>query len=847
MLYLATNVIDLIDQEDEEIAPGEYYDFLWNRLRAIKKDITQQDLKSESSVLLMERCARFHIYSAHRFIEEEMGVFDTKMNNENLVKTMRSLKDLYDDLSLHNGIQCPNEAEFRCYDILLNLCNGEMLRSISKIKSSIRNSEPVKFALRVHQAFTSNNFVKFFNLMKETTLLNACIMHRYFGLMRYSAFQLLKKAFTTASQREELLPKHYIFDLLCFEEDDEFDEFCRQIEIEIDDNENVVLRREIRTQVFLPTGHTSRRSIEYIDAKKGRKRLSEIIYNEKMNENPYRKYALQTSFDENGQLLDGQIKLDNQTVKVDQKIVYTFAESKNTKSQETTTSTTNKFASKDKPEKSSSVNFGPAKGLFSQPQNLFNKQSLFTGQQQSSSDQTTLFGKKPTLFGQPTTVTTQQSTNLFSMPSTGANQNLFGNKDSPINTSNLFSEPATTKNLFSKATTQPDQKPVRDKSFHFKIPSNISLPSTTSNLFSNVEQSDKQEFLFKLPDPIPRTQQPEDGGQIKTETKERKLNETQELSSLSASVFQSLLEDVLNDLVSRSVLNVFINDHSIQLTNSILNDVVFELTNELCKSAYSDEKTKLEELRRLIGQTSGEMCRKLIDEQVTQLVSSVARRIYLQELDRFIHTKSELFANSYFEETFEQLVFEICYQTHQTELRERKRIVAYIREKRGWRLAGHYFRHWKRRCDYLKRYRFLRDNFPASRMESSPPVLKRIHSVPDLNAIEQPFKRRLVEINDHHSVLPNSSFASQLNSTRLPQSTRSSMCLDLAKESRIQEELDELREKFKKREKIDELSTKSKLEYAKRALDSLKKVSLTFNRSLEYVRPFLNSSSGHKK
>ena len=56
MLYLATNIMDLIDEDEGLI--GTWYDFLWNRLRAIRKDITQQDLCGLSSVLLMERCVR---------------------------------------------------------------------------------------------------------------------------------------------------------------------------------------------------------------------------------------------------------------------------------------------------------------------------------------------------------------------------------------------------------------------------------------------------------------------------------------------------------------------------------------------------------------------------------------------------------------------------------------------------------------------------------------------------------------------------------------------------------------------------------------------------------------------
>ena len=70
---------------------------------------------------------RFHIYCSHRLCEKEMGVFSPKINNENLTKCLQSLEHFYYDLNNEN-IHCPNEAEFRTYDILLKLNEGDILR-----------------------------------------------------------------------------------------------------------------------------------------------------------------------------------------------------------------------------------------------------------------------------------------------------------------------------------------------------------------------------------------------------------------------------------------------------------------------------------------------------------------------------------------------------------------------------------------------------------------------------------------------------------------------------------------------------------------------------------------------
>lgn len=91
------------------------------------QDITQQQLCNVEVVALIEKCARFHIYCAERLCEESMMNFDPRINNENLTKCMQTLKHFYYDLGI-KGIKCPCEAEFRAYDILLNLNRGGILR-----------------------------------------------------------------------------------------------------------------------------------------------------------------------------------------------------------------------------------------------------------------------------------------------------------------------------------------------------------------------------------------------------------------------------------------------------------------------------------------------------------------------------------------------------------------------------------------------------------------------------------------------------------------------------------------------------------------------------------------------
>lgn len=192
----------LVHLMDSSQPVGEWYDFIWNRTRAIRKDITQQHLCDQVCVALVEQCARFHIHCAAALCEQDMSTFDPKINNENLVKCLQTLKHFYYDLSLR-GLHCPNEPEFRAYDVLLHLNEGDTIRQVQKLPGRVRWSPEVKRAVAAFAALNSNNYVRFFRVAAQVPYLAACLLHRYFGQVRLRALQTFFKAFCQPNHSEE--------------------------------------------------------------------------------------------------------------------------------------------------------------------------------------------------------------------------------------------------------------------------------------------------------------------------------------------------------------------------------------------------------------------------------------------------------------------------------------------------------------------------------------------------------------------------------------------------------------------------------------------------------------------
>ncbi|XP_030643492.1 germinal-center associated nuclear protein [Chanos chanos] len=229
MDYLVTQIMD-----QGEGNYRDWYDFVWNRTRGIRKDITQQHLCDPVTVSLIEKCMRFHIHCAHHLCQEPMMSFDAKINNENMTKCLQSLKEMYQDLATR-GVYCSHEAEFRQYSVLLKLNDGDILREVQQFREEVRNSPEVKFAVQAFAALNSNNFVRFFKLVNSASYLASCILHRYFNQVRREALRALNIAYTVGSQRSTAFPIEDVVRMLMFRNASEASDFVQQYGLNVTD------------------------------------------------------------------------------------------------------------------------------------------------------------------------------------------------------------------------------------------------------------------------------------------------------------------------------------------------------------------------------------------------------------------------------------------------------------------------------------------------------------------------------------------------------------------------------------------------------------------------------------
>uniref|UniRef100_A0A8D8XKC0 Protein xmas-2 n=1 Tax=Cacopsylla melanoneura TaxID=428564 RepID=A0A8D8XKC0_9HEMI len=251
MNYLILNIMPKIELPDANIS--QWYDFLWDRLRGIRKDIVQQQLCSVETATIIEQCARFHILCFDRFCGEDSSIFDEKINTENLNNCLQSLIHMYDDLNAQ-GLTCPNEPEFRAYEILLKLDRGDIIWEFQQLSPCLQTAPEILFALRVFSAFNNNLYSQFFKLIKQTTYLNACLLQRNVSFVRSRALHGITKAFCRPQDQSFKSASSYIKDSLKFDTDNDVLDFCSAHGMLLTDDEDLTIGKN---EFSMPTSVSS--------------------------------------------------------------------------------------------------------------------------------------------------------------------------------------------------------------------------------------------------------------------------------------------------------------------------------------------------------------------------------------------------------------------------------------------------------------------------------------------------------------------------------------------------------------------------------------------------------------
>ncbi|KAF9484566.1 hypothetical protein BDN70DRAFT_872349 [Pholiota conissans] len=93
------------------------FNFIRDRSRAVRNDLTMQHIVDPIAIECHDRCARFHILALH--FERDRPGFSIPLEEQQLMNTLQSLKEYYSDQ--RGRYQSPTELEMRVYHRLIHI------------------------------------------------------------------------------------------------------------------------------------------------------------------------------------------------------------------------------------------------------------------------------------------------------------------------------------------------------------------------------------------------------------------------------------------------------------------------------------------------------------------------------------------------------------------------------------------------------------------------------------------------------------------------------------------------------------------------------------------------------
>ncbi|KFB45270.1 AGAP007989-PA-like protein [Anopheles sinensis] len=240
MRFLLENVVGRCDSENGANLL-EWFNYMDDRLRAIRWEITQRELFSATTIKLMEQCTRFYIYCVVRMAADETLEFDQQKNTDSILDCLRDLKRMY-SFEVQQRMPCVTEAEFRGFLLLMYLNSEEFNQELQQMSTELRETPVVQFAISVRCALSEKNFVRFFALLRATQYFNACILLRYVPTVREMALSAMRGTFLRDKPTCVELAK--LTDALCFRTEDDAVKFF--------DHYRVSVIRPTGTVVFDP-------------------------------------------------------------------------------------------------------------------------------------------------------------------------------------------------------------------------------------------------------------------------------------------------------------------------------------------------------------------------------------------------------------------------------------------------------------------------------------------------------------------------------------------------------------------------------------------------------------------
>ncbi|XP_069102726.1 SAC3 domain-containing protein 1-like [Argopecten irradians] len=219
---------------------SDLYDFVFDRLRAVRQDMVIQSIGGQDGIELLEKIVRFHIYAGYRLCTRPMSVFDQKINDQHTQECLKRLISLYRVVPPHH----PHQEEFESLYLMFNLGQTDALMHFYDLPKHIRELPLVQRAYRTSLAYILTNTIRCLSLMEPEHSkhypLFACAAHRHLSNIQSKSLHVFSAGFNSKSFT---YPLEKLTRLLRYADTSQASECCRRHGLTVTENSAVLFQK----------------------------------------------------------------------------------------------------------------------------------------------------------------------------------------------------------------------------------------------------------------------------------------------------------------------------------------------------------------------------------------------------------------------------------------------------------------------------------------------------------------------------------------------------------------------------------------------------------------------------
>ncbi|CAH0718737.1 unnamed protein product, partial [Brenthis ino] len=240
ILMNTVNYLLLEVSRREDVKMSVMYDFLNDRLRAVRQDMTIQSLPPEECTVLLEPMIRFYVYYGYRLCDHPLNQYDPVLNKKYLLECLKWFLSCSDTLDRKVDVDAiaddfislniSNTEKLLCDRILIEslyiICNLDDVHPLYRYLSlpkNIKRNYSLAVAYNIAVANLNGNYIRMWKLSKRLCPLTFSAFCLYLPLIQRRAIQVLSHAYNS---KQWAVPVKVVQKWLAFNSEDELRSVC---------------------------------------------------------------------------------------------------------------------------------------------------------------------------------------------------------------------------------------------------------------------------------------------------------------------------------------------------------------------------------------------------------------------------------------------------------------------------------------------------------------------------------------------------------------------------------------------------------------------------------------------